>query len=45
MKGGEKAQYVCKYCGMKNQKLSSLVINKCMKHPNGPIKGKHSPAL
>ena len=35
----------CKYCGTKYSSLSSLTANSCSRHPNGPSKGKHSPAL
>lgn len=37
--------YYCKYCGQKFPTISSLTSGKCIKHPDGSYKGKHSPAL
>ena len=37
--------FYCEYCGAKNKSLQSLVNGYCLKHPNGPNKGKHAPAL
>lgn len=33
------------YCGYKTNSVSSLTNLYCPRHPNGPNKGKHSPAL
>ena len=43
--GGEKSDYFCKYCGNKYHTIASLTNGHCIKHPNGPNKGYHSPAL
>lgn len=32
----------CKYCGHKATSVSSLTASLCMRHPNGPGKGKHA---
>lgn len=36
------AAFYCKYCGHKASSVSSLTASLCMRHPNGPGKGKHS---
>jgi DNA polymerase III epsilon subunit-like protein len=43
--GSEKPKYQCKFCGTSNASLVSLTSNPCMRHPSGPNKGKHEPAL
>lgn len=35
------ANYYCEYCGTKNSSVSSLTSGTCMRHANGPGKGKH----
>ena len=37
--------FYCKYCGHKASSISSLTSSACIRHPNGPHKGKHAPAL
>lgn len=37
--------FFCKYCGFKASSISSLTASACIRHPNGPHKGKHEPAL
>jgi hypothetical protein len=39
------ANFYCEYCGQKYSSVASLTNNNCPRHPNGPNKGKHSPAL
>lgn len=34
-------KYYCKYCGAAYNSVSSLTGNPCLRHPNGPLKGKH----
>ena len=34
--------FYCKYCGHKASSVSSLTASLCMRHPNGPGKGKHA---
>jgi hypothetical protein len=43
--GGEKRLYICKYCGTDNTGLAILTSMSCYRHPSGPNKGKHAPAL
>jgi hypothetical protein len=43
--GGEKKEYVCKYCGSKSSSISGLTMSKCPRHPDGARKSYHSPAL
>lgn len=43
--GATMTHYYCKYCGQKFPTISSLTSGKCIKHPDGAYKGKHSPAL
>ncbi len=35
------ANFYCEYCGTKSASVSALTSSHCMKHPNGPNKGKH----
>ena len=35
--------YYCEYCGTKSTSISMLTSGTCMRHPNGPSKGRHSP--
>ena len=37
--------FYCKYCGFKASSIASLTAAACIRHPNGPHKGKHEPAL
>ena len=37
--------FFCKYCGHKASTIASLTSVACIRHPNGPHKGKHAPAL
>ena len=37
--------FYCKYCGHKASSVASLTVSACIRHPNGPHKGKHTPAL
>ncbi|CCY74040.1 putative uncharacterized protein [Brachyspira sp. CAG:700] len=37
--------YYCEYCGQKYSDVRSLTANSCSRHPDGPNKGKHAPAL
>ena len=39
------ANFYCEYCGAKASSITNLTNIWCSKHPNGPSKGKHSPAL
>lgn len=39
------ANYYCKHCGQRFSSVASLTAQSCVRHPNGPGKGKHSPAL
>ena len=34
--------FYCKYCGHKASSVSSLTASLCMRHHNGPGKGKHA---
>ena len=34
----------CKYCGTPARDARTLLNGRCPKHPNGPSRGKHSPA-
>lgn len=34
--------FFCKYCGFKATSISSLTASACIRHPNGPHKGKHA---
>jgi hypothetical protein len=36
------ANYYCEYCGTKALNVSHLTAGVCVRHPNGPNKGKHS---
>lgn len=35
------ANYYCEYCGAKYSSVSTLTSAGCVRHPNGPCKGKH----
>jgi hypothetical protein len=35
------ANFYCEYCGTKYSSVASLTSAQCLKHPNGPNKGKH----
>lgn len=35
------SNFYCEYCGTKSSSVSSLTANSCLRHPNGPGKGKH----
>lgn len=35
-------KYYCKYCGKEYNSVSYLTANSCMRHPDGPGKGKHA---
>ena len=37
--------FYCEYCGTKANSISALTNNNCIRHPNGPNKGRHLPAL
>lgn len=37
--------YYCKYCGISNASLTNLTAASCPRHPLGPNKGHHEPAL
>ena len=37
--------FYCKYCGQKASSIAALTAAACIRHPNGPHKGKHEPAL
>lgn len=34
--------YYCKYCGTKASSAASLVNNPCLRHPDGPGRGRHT---
>lgn len=35
------ANYYCEYCGQRFTSVSSLTAVHCVRHPDGPNKGKH----
>lgn len=35
------ANYYCEYCGSKFNNVRTLTAQSCIRHPDGPIKGKH----
>ncbi len=35
------ANFYCEYCGTKSATVAGLVSGNCMKHADGPNKGKH----
>ena len=35
------ANFYCEYCGQKFSSVSSLTVTNCLRHPNGPLKGRH----
>ena len=37
----EMANYYCKHCGQRFSSVASLTAQNCIRHPNGPGKGKH----
>ena len=37
--------YYCKYCGHKTTPVNGLTASLCQRHPDGPGKGRHAPAL
>lgn len=39
------ANFYCEYCGNKFSSVSSLTSGHCVRHPDGPNKGRHAPAL
>jgi hypothetical protein len=39
------ANYYCEYCGTKRSSVIALTGQFCHRHPDGPNKGKHAPAL
>ena len=39
---GHSMTYYCKYCGKSANSVSALTAASCMRHPNGPNKGKHA---
>ena len=34
--------FYCKYCGHKASSVASLTASACIRHPNGPHKGRHA---
>ena len=38
----KKMWYACKYCGHKAASVGSLTGSACMRHPDGPGKGRHA---
>lgn len=34
--------YYCKYCGHKTTSVNSLTASFCLRHPDGPSKGRHA---
>lgn len=34
--------FYCKYCGRKATSVQSLTSSSCLRHPNGPSKGRHA---
>ncbi|MBR4172432.1 MAG: hypothetical protein IKR48_12340 [Kiritimatiellae bacterium] len=39
---GTATSFYCKYCGAKFSSVASLTASSCMRHPNGPGKGRHA---
>ena len=37
----KKPAFYCKYCGHKASSVASLTAGACIRHPNGPHKGRH----
>ena len=35
------AVFFCKYCGRKTSSVASLTASLCIRHPDGPAKGRH----
>ena len=38
----KKPAFYCKYCGHKASSVASLTAGACIRHPNGPHKGRHA---
>ena len=36
------AAFYCKYCGHKASSVASLTAGACLRHPDGPHKGRHA---
>ena len=36
------AAFYCKYCGHKASSVASLTASACIRHPDGPHKGRHA---
>ena len=34
-------KFYCEYCGQEYSNVRSLCAGSCLRHPNGPLKGKH----
>ena len=34
--------FYCKYCGLKAASVASLTASRCIRHPDGPHKGRHA---
>lgn len=34
-------KFYCEYCGQEYSNVQSLCAGSCLRHPNGPLKGKH----
>ncbi len=34
-------KFFCEYCGTNSSSIEGLTANSCIRHPNGPSKGKH----
>lgn len=39
------ANFYCEYCGQKFSSVLSLTATNCSRHTDGPLKGRHAPAL
>lgn len=40
--GKKPPAFYCKYCGHKATSVASLTASACIRHPNGPHKGRHA---
>lgn len=38
-------KFYCEYCGRDFRNVRQLTLAKCDRHPDGPNRGNHSPAL
>ena len=38
----KKPAFYCKYCGHKASSVASLTASMCIRHPDGPHKGRHA---